>query len=75
MQSVKLYVSGENLWCWSPMYRHSKQFDVNSIMGEDSETLSLVSSGLYSSPIMADGGSNYSYPILKAFTFGISVTF
>ena len=75
MQTVKLYVSGENLWCWSPLYKHSKQFDVNSIMGEDSETLSLVHSGLYSSPIMADGGSNYSYPILKAFTFGISVTF
>lgn len=75
MQNAKVYVSGENLWCWSPLYKHSRQFDVNSIMGEDSETRSLVSSGYYKSPIMSDGGSNYSYPILKTFTFGVSVTF
>lgn len=75
MENAKVYVSGENLWAWSPLYKHSRQFDVNSIMGEDTETLDLVKNGLYSSPIMADGGSNYSYPILKTFTFGISVTF
>lgn len=75
MENAKVYVSGENLWAWSPLYKHSRQFDVNSIMGEDTETLDLIKQGLYSSPIMADGGSNYSYPILKTFTFGISVTF
>lgn len=75
MQNLKVYVSGENLWCWSPLYRHSRQFDVNSINGEDAETKSLVSSGLYKSPIMNDGGSNYSYPILRSLTFGFSVTF
>lgn len=75
MENAKVYLSGENLWAWSPLYKHSRQFDVNSIMGEDTETLELVKNGLYSSPIMADGGSNYSYPILKTFTFGISVTF
>ena len=75
MQNAKIYFSGENLWCWSPMYKHSKQFDVNSINGEDQETLQLISDKLYSSPIMNDGGSTYSYPILKTLTFGISVTF
>lgn len=75
MQAARVYLSGENLWCWSPLYKHSKQFDVNSINGEDTETKSLISSGLYSSPIMSDGGSTYSYPILKTMTFGISITF
>ena len=75
MQACRVYVSGENLWCWSPLYKHSKQFDVNSIQGEDTETKSLISSGLYTSPIMGDGGSNYSYPILKSYNFGVSITF
>ena len=75
MQAARVYVSGENLWCWSPLYKHIRQFDVASINGEDTETLSLVNSGLYSSPIMADGGSNYSYPVLKSYNFGISLTF
>lgn len=75
MQACRIYVSGENLWAWSPLYKVSKQFDVNSIMGEDTETKDLINNGLYSSPIMADGGSNYSYPILKSYNFGVSITF
>lgn len=75
LQALKVYASAENLWCWSPMYKHSKQFDVNSINGEDSETKSLINDGYYKSPIMGDGGSTYSYPILKSITFGLGVTF
>jgi TonB-linked outer membrane protein, SusC/RagA family/TonB-dependent outer membrane receptor, SusC/RagA subfamily, signature region len=75
VSAARVYVSAENLWCWSPLYKHSRQFDVNSINGEDPETLSLISAGLYSSPIMGDGGSNYSYPIMKTVTLGLSVTF
>lgn len=75
MNSCRIFMSAENLWSWSPLYKHTKQFDVESINGEDSETLELISAGLYSSPIMGDGGSNYSYPILKSVTFGLSVNF
>lgn len=75
MQACRIYVSGENLWCWSPLYKHIRQFDVQSIQGTDVETLDLQNKGLYSKSQMADGGSNYSYPILKSFNFGISITF
>lgn len=75
MQACRIYVSGENLFTWSPLYKHIKQFDVQSIQGTDRETQDLVDKKLYSKSQMADGGSNYSYPILKSYNFGVSITF
>lgn len=75
MQACRVYVSGENLFTWSPLYKHIKQFDVQSIQGTDKETQDLVDNKLYSKSQMADGGSNYSYPILKSYNFGVSITF
>ncbi len=63
LTGVKLYVSGENLWAWSPLYRKTKDFDVENIGGSDPD----VTSG--------ESGNVLNYPILKTVSFGISATF
>lgn len=64
IQNARVYVSGENLWSWSPMYKNSKNTDVGSIYGSDR---AVSDDGGY--------GDGYNYPILKSVTFGLSVTF
>jgi TonB-linked SusC/RagA family outer membrane protein len=63
MQNASIYVTGENLWTWSPLYKHTRDFDVANTAGSDSE--------------LTDGksGDNYSYPMMKSITLGLSVTF
>ncbi|NCB09255.1 MAG: SusC/RagA family TonB-linked outer membrane protein, partial [Bacteroidia bacterium] len=64
MQNARVFVTGENLWNWSPMYKHTKRdFDVTNTQGSDPDLTSQTS------------GDNYSYPLMKSITFGISVTF
>ncbi len=71
----RFYVSAENLLTFTPFYKHIKQFDVESIHGEDTDTRNMISNGLYSSPIIGGGGLSYSYPVLKSITFGLSLQF
>ncbi|MCY4778918.1 TonB-dependent receptor [Sphingobacterium sp. UT-1RO-CII-1] len=61
--ALKVYVSGENLWTWSPMYKWTKDTDVTNIYGSDRD--------------LGGGGSGdgYNYPMLKALSFGIIVGF
>ena len=70
MQNARIYVSTENLWAWSPLYKHTKNFDVAGIYGQDSDAASQMgNSGI-------DNGSQvYNYPILKSISVGLSVTF
>jgi len=64
ISSSRLYLSGENLWCWSPLYKRTKDFDVsNATSGKDSDL---------SSNAMGDGNS---YPLMKSVSLGLSVTF
>ncbi|MBA6153112.1 SusC/RagA family TonB-linked outer membrane protein [Gelidibacter maritimus] len=60
---VQLYVSGENLWTYSPMYKNTKGIDVENIGASDQDL----------------GNSNYgdafNYPILKNISVGASITF
>ena len=74
MQAARLYVTAENLWCWSPLYKHTKNFDVTNIYGEDEEAKNMTGNGGLNS-IISYGGSSYSYPLLKSISFGLSVTF
>ncbi len=60
---LKVYLSAENLWTWSPMYKWSKDTDVNNIYGSDRD----LSSG--------SSGDGYNYPILKAISVGVSINF
>ena len=62
LQKVSVFVAGENLWTWSPVYRHTRDVDVTAnIYGTDS-TLSTT-------------GDGYNFPTMKSFSLGLKVTF
>ena len=62
LQKVSVFVAGENLWTWSPVYRHTRDVDVTAnIYGTDS-TLSTT-------------GDGYNFPTMKSLSLGLKVTF
>lgn len=63
MQNARVYLSGENLFSWSPLYKHTKDFDVASIYGSDPDLTS------------GSSGDNYNYPVMRSISVGLSVTF
>lgn len=63
LQNARVYLSEKNLFCWSPMYKHTKDIDVASIYGSDPDLTSGTS------------GDNYSYPVMKSVSIGLSITF
>ena len=66
MRVARIYLSGENLASWSPLYKVAKNFmDVSSAMGN---TDADVDSGY-------NQGSGNGYPMLKTISLGISLTF
>ncbi|WP_459188271.1 SusC/RagA family TonB-linked outer membrane protein [Parabacteroides sp. APC149_11_2_Y6] len=73
MQNVRVYISAENLWCWSPLYKHTRDLDVTNIYGSDADlTDADMSSGLDGNRGSGDGNS---YPQMKSVSLGLSVTF
>jgi TonB-linked SusC/RagA family outer membrane protein len=60
---LKIYVSGENLWSYSPLYKLVRHIDVENTGPSDQ----VFTSG--------NAGDGYNYPMLKSVTFGLSVTF
>lgn len=60
---VKIYLSAENLWTWSSLYKWTKDTDVTSIYGSDRD----LSGGT--------SGDGYNYPMLKAISAGLTVNF
>jgi hypothetical protein len=66
---LKIYISGENLWTWSPLYKLTKDIDVTSIWGAGTQL-----TGLNSDDARTDG-DGFRYPMLRAFTLGLSVNF
>lgn len=67
--SGRLYLTGENLWTYSPMFRHTKMFDPEVLESGDTDFSSSTSGGLNGT------GNGYSYPMLKNITLGASVNF
>ncbi|MFT3948576.1 MAG: TonB-dependent receptor [Agriterribacter sp.] len=66
LKNARIYFSGENLASWSPLYKWTKNFmDVSSTIG-------YTDSDLNSS---YNQGAGNSYPILKTFSLGVSLTF
>ncbi|MEJ2883198.1 TonB-dependent receptor [Pedobacter sp. GR22-6] len=61
ISSAKIYVNGQNLWTYSPMYKITKNFDPEVIEGADPE----INSG---------NGNGYRYPMLRTFTFGLDIS-
>ncbi|QEH41225.1 TonB-dependent receptor [Chitinophaga sp. XS-30] len=62
-RDLKVYVSGENLWTWSPIYKWTRDTDVTSIYGSDRD----LSGGT--------SGDGYNYPMLKAVSIGLTLNF
>jgi TonB-linked SusC/RagA family outer membrane protein len=62
LNSARIFISGENLWSWSPLYRITRDLDPEST-GPSDKILTTGSSG---------NGNNY--PMLKSYTIGISLT-
>jgi TonB-linked SusC/RagA family outer membrane protein len=61
--NVRIYFSGENLLTLSPLYKYSRDLDVESTGPSDQ----LFTSG--------NSGDGYNYPMMKNVTLGLSVTF
>jgi hypothetical protein len=66
---LKIYVSAENLWTWSPFYKITRDIDVTNIWGAGTQL-----TGLDSDNTRTDG-DGFKYPVIKAITAGISINF
>ena len=60
LQGLKLYLTAENPFCYTPLHKYAPNFDPE---------------GLSYDTDFASAAQGYTYPILKTFTFGINVTF
>ncbi len=65
LEKVKFYVSGENLYFWSPLKKYAKNFDPEMLEAGDSVVGTTRGSQ----------GDGYGYPMTKSYTFGINLTF
>jgi TonB-linked SusC/RagA family outer membrane protein len=61
-KSFRVYVTGQNLWTYSPMFKITRNFDPEVIEGSDPE-------------VNPGGGDGFSYPMEKTFSFGINIGF
>jgi len=62
--NARIYISAENIWTWSPLYKHTKDIDPEN---------TGVSDQVFSPN--GNAGDGYNYPMMKGVTFGLSVTF
>lgn len=65
ISNLKVYVTGENLFTWSPLFKYTDMFDPEVIGNGDTDFTSGTSTSM---------GDGYSYPMLKTCTFGVSIT-
>ncbi len=62
MKKISVFFSGENLWTWSPMYKHTPDIDVTAnIYGTDS--------------VLSSTGDGFNYPTLRSYSLGLNITF
>lgn len=67
IQRARIYLSMENLWTWSPLFKYTENFDPEGISVGDTDFSSATQ--------LNTVGAGYSYPMLKSFTLGINLTF
>jgi TonB-linked SusC/RagA family outer membrane protein len=63
MTQARIYVSGDNVWTYSPMYKITHNLDVENIQGSDR----VLTSGT--------NGNGNNYPMLKGWTIGLNIGF
>jgi TonB-linked SusC/RagA family outer membrane protein len=61
IESLRVYFTGQNLWTWSPMFKHNPNMDPENIEQADPE-------------LSPGAGQGMAYPMLKTYTLGLSVT-
>lgn len=60
-QKVSIFLAGENLWTWSPVYKHTRDVDVTAnIYGTDS--------------VLSTTGDGYNFPTMKSLSIGLKMT-
>lgn len=71
---LRVYISGENLWTWSPLYKRTKDTDVTSVFNAGSQLLGFDHDTTIKDNFRTDG-DGFNYPLLKSIAFGLSVNF
>ncbi len=64
LANARVYMTGENLWSWSPLYRTANNVDIEAITSPSDQLFTGSNSG--------DG---LNYPRLSSIAFGLSITF
>lgn len=62
IKGLKVWLSGENLWTHSPLFKYCDNYDPEVINSGDSDFRTSV-------------GDGYSYPMLRSVTLGLNLTF
>ncbi|HLR30934.1 MAG TPA: TonB-dependent receptor [Fodinibius sp.] len=65
MRNARVFLSGENLWSWSPLYKTADHLDIENQIARSDE---LARPG----ETVRQG---YNYPIMRTLSFSISLTF
>ncbi len=73
MKNLQIFLSGENLWSWSPIYKLTKDLDVENLGRSD--VVASPPDATSSDPNNNNSGNGNNYPILKSVSFGISANF
>lgn len=60
INTVRIYLSGQNIFTWSPMFKHNPNMDPENIERADPE-------------LNANAGQGMAYPMLKTYTLGINL--
>lgn len=64
-RATRVYVTGENLWTWSPLYKYSDNIDVEN---------ATAPSDQFANP-GGNSGDGYNYPMLRSFNIGATISF
>ncbi|WP_321995514.1 TonB-dependent receptor [Draconibacterium orientale] len=68
LSGLQIYVEGDNLFTWSPLYKHSDNMDPEMIYPGDSD--------FGKTDVGTNGdGDGYGYPMLRSYTLGLNVKF
>ncbi len=67
LQGLRVYFSGENLLTWTPLKKHAANYDPENIYPGDVDFTSRAGAD--------NSGDGDGYPVMRTFTFGLSITF
>jgi hypothetical protein len=62
--SARVFVSAENIWTFSPLFKITRDIDVENAVASDQ----VFNPG-------GNSGDGYNYPLMKSVTAGISISF